>query len=203
MLAGILAGGVGKVIEYPLDTFKVLCQINPETSFSTIQLAKDVIKNEGITRIYRGLSAPLFGSCLEYFTTFWMFGAAERYLKSSTNKRELTLFEIGCCGAFSGIGIGAVLTPTEFVKCQMQAQHTAKHYKNTMDCVLYHCRNNPFNFLTGLYATCLREIPGTFVYFIAYKGTTRSLMHLTDTPHDHDPANWMILTGGGLAGLSF
>lgn len=73
MLSGIIAGGTSKIIEYPLDTLKVLCQINTEKSFSTYQLTQNVLKNEGISRIYRGLSAPLFGSCLEYFTTFWMF----------------------------------------------------------------------------------------------------------------------------------
>ena len=73
MISGIFAGGASKILEYPLDTIKVLCQINTEKNFSTFQLTKNTIQNEGITRIYRGLSAPLFGSCLEYFTTFWMF----------------------------------------------------------------------------------------------------------------------------------
>eukprot|EP01083_Nonionella_stella_P129832 393963_1 len=203
MISGIFAGGSSKIIEYPLDTFKVLCQIHPEKSFSTLQLTRDVIQNEGITRIYRGLSAPLFGSCLEYFTTFWMFGAAERYFKSHSNKKELSMFEIGCCGAFSGIGISGVLTPIEFVKCQMQAEHTAKYYKSTMDCVRYHFRTNPLNFLTGLYATGLREIPGTFVYFIAYRGTTRFLKYNTNTPQSEESPTWMILSGGAMAGLSF
>eukprot|EP01083_Nonionella_stella_P012783 36146_1 len=72
-----------------------------------------------------------------------------------------------------------------------------------MDCVRYHCRTNPFNFLTGLYATCLREIPGTFVYFIAYKGTIRGLKYATNTPQINEPCNWMILSGGAMAGLSF
>ena len=73
MISGIFAGGTSKIIEYTLDTIKVLCQINTDKNFSTFQLTKNTLQNEGITRIYRGLSAPLFGSCLEYFTTFWMF----------------------------------------------------------------------------------------------------------------------------------
>ncbi len=107
-------------------------------------------------------------------------------------------------GLFIGIIlVYIVLTPVEFVKCQMQAEHTAKHYKSTLDCVRYHCRTNPFNFLTGLYATCLREIPGTFVYFIAYKGTNRFSKYSTNTPQTADPKHWMILSGGAMAGLSF
>merc|ERR1719300_2362168 len=139
MISGIFAGGAAKIIEYPFDTLKVLLQINTDRSFSTVQFTRNVIQKEGVSRIYRGLSAPLYGSCLEYFTTFWMFGFAERYMKWTLHKQQLNMFEIGCCGAFSGIGIGLVLTPVEFVKCQMQAPHTAKHYRNTMDCLRYHC----------------------------------------------------------------
>ena len=113
------------------------------------------------------------------------------------------MFEIGLCGAFSGIGIGIVLTPVEFVKCQMQAQHTARHYKSTFDCVRYHLRRNPLNFTTGLHATCIREIPGTFVYFIAYRGSTRFFKYTQNMTNDQDPKTWMILSGGGIAGLSF
>ena len=113
------------------------------------------------------------------------------------------MIEIGLCGAFSGIGIGIVLTPVEFVKCQMQAQHTARHYKSTYDCVKHHLRTNPLNFTTGLHATCLREIPGTFVYFIAYRGSTRLMKYITGMSQNEDPTNWMILSGGAIAGLSF
>ena len=72
MLSGMVAGGAAKVLEYPFDTLKVLLQINTEASFSTIQFTRNIIQQEGVARIYRGLSAPLFGSCLEFLTTFWM-----------------------------------------------------------------------------------------------------------------------------------
>merc|ERR1719356_802716 len=95
-------------------------------------------------------------------------------MKWTLHKQQLNMFEIGCCGAFSGIGIGLVLTPVEFVKCQMQAHHTAKHYRNTMDCVRYHCTRNPLTLLTGLRATWMREVPGTFIYFLSSRDNTFS-----------------------------
>ena len=74
MLSGIIAGGMAKIVEYPLDTIKILGQLNnPQQTFSPFESTKNLLRNEGIMRIYRGLSAPLFGSCLEFFTTFWMF----------------------------------------------------------------------------------------------------------------------------------
>ena len=93
MISGIFAGGAAKIIEYPFDTLKVLLQINPDRSFSTVQFTRNVIQKEGISRIYRGLSAPLYGSCLEYFTTFWML-SSNLYLFVSHRSPHSKLFEL-------------------------------------------------------------------------------------------------------------
>ena len=145
----------------------------------------------------------LYINCEYYIQNNQRFGAAERYMQHMTHKKDLSMFEIGICGAFSGIGIGTVLTPIEFVKCQMQAPHTTHQYKSTLDCVRYHLRRNPLVFSTGLYATLTREVPGTFVYFIAYKGTIRLSQYITNQAHTEDPSFWQIFCGGSAAGLAF
>lgn len=49
----------------------------------------------------------------------------------------------------------------------------------------------------------MREVPGTFIYFLSYRGTIRSLKKSTGRRLEEDPTTWMILTGGATAGLSF
>ena len=100
-------------------------------------------------------------------------------------------------------GIGLVLTPVEFIKCQMQCETTAKHYASTMHCLRQHIGRHPASLFTGLSATWMREIPGTFVYFVAYHGTTRSMNYLGGRAVTEAPSNWTILSGGAVAGLSF
>merc|ERR1719242_986349 len=95
--AGCFAGAIGKIIEYPFDTLKVLCQINEShiESQSTLQITRNVIEKEGLWRMYRGLSAPLFGSCFENLIVFWLFGSTERYFKKHhTNDEPLALWQI-------------------------------------------------------------------------------------------------------------
>merc|ERR1712154_182521 len=72
-----------------------------------------------------------------------------------------------------------------------------------MDCLRQHLGRNPASLFTGLSATWMREIPGTFTYFVAYHGTIRSLNLFGGRAVTEKPNNWMILSGGAVAGLSF
>ena len=130
--AGCFAGAVGKIIEYPFDTLKVLCQINESniSNQSTLAITRNVLKNEGLLRMYRGLSAPMFGSCFENLIVFWLYGSSERFLKKHvTHNQPLSVWQIAICATTVGMGTSLWLTPVEYVKCQMQAPHTAVRYR--------------------------------------------------------------------------
>jgi hypothetical protein len=86
-----------------------------------------------------------------------------------------------------------------------------RHYRSTLHCFLMNVRNHPPNLLSGLQATMFREIPGNAIYFWAYRGTTRLL---TKWRNSHsasqqqqstsmEPSTWMVVVGGGMAGLTF
>jgi len=147
----------------------------------------------------------MVGSSVEYLLAFLLFGSAERFLKYHLQKPQLSLFEIGMAGAFSGIGIGLWLTPVEFVKCQLQSSALTSDYRNTFHCVSYHLRHNPLNLMTGLKATLYREIPGTFIYFYAYRFTTRNLTNIfySNGSYDKCPPLWIIFAGGAMSGVTF
>eukprot|EP01084_Bolivina_argentea_P004911 9302_1 len=210
--AGCFAGAIGKTIEYPFDTLKVLCQINKTNiaNQSTLAITKHVLKTEGIFRIYRGLSAPLFGSCFENLIVFWLFGSSERYFKKSfTNNNPLSFWQISICSAIAGTGTALWLTPVEFIKCQMQAPNTAIMYGNsTFKCFIYNITHNPLNLFNknALIGTGMREIPGSVIWFGSYKLSTRFLTRYfvnNEIDNDCDIPSWIFLTGGAMAGLSY
>ena len=209
--AGCFSGAVAKIIEYPFDTLKVLCQINSINiqNQSTFEITRNVLRNEGIFRIYRGLSAPLFGSCFENLIVFWLFGSSERFFKKSfTSNQPLSPWQISVCAAIAGTGTATWLTPVEYIKCQMQAPDTAMMYQNsTFKCFLYNTRYNP----SGLFnkqawiATGAREIPGSVIWFGSYKLTTRGLTkyHGINEEDGDTVPSWIFVCGGGMAGLSY
>ena len=215
--AGCFAGAIGKIIEYPFDTLKVLCQINNTNikNQSTFAITKNVLQNEGILRIYRGLSAPLFGSCFENLIVFWLFGSSERFFKKSfTSNKPLSIYQIAICAGIAGTGTALWLTPVEFIKCQMQAPNTSIMYENsTLKCFIYNLTHNPLGLFNknALIATGCREIPGSVIWFSGYKLTTRALTRFygindgqdDDGENNGDVPSWIFLCGGAMAGLSY
>ena len=71
-----------------------------------------------------------------------------------------------------------------------------------MECLRYNLFHKPSNLFTGLTACWIREVPGSFFYFVSYRGTTRILQKITNT-ESQDPSLWIVLTGGGVAGITF
>ena len=211
--AGCLAGAIGKFIEYPFDTLKVLCQINTNNinQQSTYAITKHVLQNEGLFRIYRGLSAPMIGSCLENLIVFWLFGSTERFFKSKyTDNAPLSLWQISICAAIAGTGNVLQICPVEFIKCQMQAPNTALMYQHsTLKCFIYNISHNPLHLFNknAMIATGCREIPGSIIWFDSYKITTRTLtkyfVNDMDDENDAQVPMWIYLSGGAMAGLSY
>jgi hypothetical protein len=94
MGAGILAGFASKVAEYPFDTLKVLYQSGNVESQpkSAVSHFAQIVREEGVARIFRGLPAPLAGACLENLIVFWLYGFAERQLKARRALLEEQVF---------------------------------------------------------------------------------------------------------------
>lgn len=54
MIAGLIGGAFGKIVDYPMDTCKVITQINDiHANQSTSQIIMNTFKNEGFLRFYR------------------------------------------------------------------------------------------------------------------------------------------------------
>ena len=201
VLSGILPGSLAKIIEYPFDTIKVLSQIENSSNVSTSHIIRQIYYKEGINRLFRGLSAPLLGSIGENIIFFWCYGASERYLKKMWDTDRLSTLQLAVAGGLTGIGVSMWMTPVEFIKCQMQAPNTAKQYDySTFKCFRHQMCTNPLNIFSGLSATLNREIPGTIIYLLGYRVTSRKLQEIF---HKDEPTAWMIFASGAASGLTY
>jgi len=78
----------------------------------------------------------------------------------------------------AGFAVGTWLTPVEYVKCRLQAQHTAGMYNSA-----FHCLQSTVKetggirklLFTGYGTTLAREMPGNAVYFLAYETVSKML----------------------------
>ncbi|KAL3922768.1 MAG: hypothetical protein SGILL_002025 [Bacillariaceae sp.] len=100
-LAGTFGGFAGKLLDYPLDTVKVLLQTQNATksaATSTVgsmatgeavptvvyrgawHCLRHTVETTGVSGLYKGLSSPLIGSMAENAVLFWMYAHSKHWI---------------------------------------------------------------------------------------------------------------------------
>lgn len=180
---GSIAGVIGKSIEYPFDTVKVRLQSQPDTLPLLYQGPLDCFRRslqaEGITGLYRGISAPLVGAAIETSSLFFSYRIAQGALRAtilpSTNGETLPLSALVACGGASGAFTSLLLTPIELVKCQMQVPLPPSGVQcsgplSIIASILRH--HGIVGFWHGQLGTLIRETGGSAAWFGSYEGVS-------------------------------
>jgi solute carrier family 25 carnitine/acylcarnitine transporter 20/29 len=127
-IAGFAYGATSVLVGQPLDTLKTRMQtLNLNRQMTSIELAKDIFRTEGVAGLYRG-GLPLFiGGGLIRSSQFGVYNNCLAYLQEKygpTRKEDrlLTIFDpqIIFSGFLGGIGRGLVESPFEFFKTRRQ-----------------------------------------------------------------------------------
>ena len=71
-IAGNTGGLIGITVVYPLDTAKMRLQTYPQYK-SAYDVISSMVKSNGITSIYRGLTSPALGFGLTFAVSFRYF----------------------------------------------------------------------------------------------------------------------------------
>ncbi|KAF6236602.1 hypothetical protein HO173_005383 [Letharia columbiana] len=180
---GSIAGVIGKTIEYPFDTVKVRLQSQPDTLPLRYQGPLDCfrqsLRKEGITGLYRGISAPLLGAAIETSSLFFSYRIAQTALQatiiSPENGNPLPLSALIASGGASGAFTSLLLTPIELVKCQMQVPLSPSSVQgpgplSIIASVFRHY--GILGFWHGQLGTLIRETGGSAAWFGSYEGVS-------------------------------
>ncbi|TKA79038.1 hypothetical protein B0A49_04502 [Cryomyces minteri] len=180
---GSAAGIVGKFIEYPFDTVKVRLQSQAEhlpLQYSgPLDCFKQSLRKDGISSLYRGISAPLFGAAVETSSLFFSYRVAQEILTSTilTPSTPLPMTALVACGAVSGAFTSMLLTPIELIKCKMQvpvaSPSSVTRYPGPLSLIVSVYRHHGFfGFWHGQLGTLIRETGGSAAWFGSYEGVS-------------------------------
>lgn len=86
-----------------------------------LDATKTTFVKEGFVGFYRGLGPPLATVAAFNAVLFSSRGFAERLLRHEDGS-PLTLWDKTLAGGFAGVAVSFVATPTELLKCRLQAQ---------------------------------------------------------------------------------
>ncbi|KAL1925669.1 uncharacterized protein VTP21DRAFT_552 [Calcarisporiella thermophila] len=209
LIAGGVAGAVEATITYPTEYVKTQLQLQeankgaPAKYKGPIDCLRTTVRTQGISAVYRGLSALVIGTAAKAGVRFLTFDAIANPLRDE--KGRLT----GTRSLIAGIGAGItesvlVVTPTETIKTKLIHDQNQPHpkYKGLVHGVTTIVREEgPGGVYRGLFPVMLRQSANSAVRFTVYsllKQRVQIWLHLE--PGKTPPA-WATFGIGATAGV--
>ncbi|KAF3929194.1 Mitoferrin [Arthrobotrys entomopaga] len=171
--AGAVAGVSEILVMYPLDVVKTRIQLQVGTGAAggdaytgTLDCFRKIIKNEGFSRLYRGISAPILMEAPKRATKFAAndyWGAVYRnaFGMEKPNQAVATL-----TGATAGVSESFVVVPFELIKIRLQDRASAGKYNGMIDCFVKLVRaEGVLALYNGLESTMWRHLVWNAGYF--------------------------------------
>ncbi len=202
IVAGTVAGMASKCIAMPFDTVKVRMQTATSPPFaSAADCFRHLIRNDGVSALYRGIAAPLCASMLANSITFLAYGEAQRFLRAqSAYEAPLSIANTALAGGFAGVAVSFCTTPVEMVKRRLQMANS--NFSGVLDCVRQTYRTDGMRgFYRGHSSSVLREAPGNACYFAVYEFACRALSHDDQPRAELSPARLML--AGSISGMAY
>ena len=180
------------LVGHPFDLVKV--RIQTSTAFaSSADAFKTLLTREGLSGVYRGVTAPLLGVAPIFAVNIWGYDQG-RKLARRLVQEEWKVAALG--GAFSALPTSILQVPGDRIKVRLQVSNAKRHASPIKEFKAILAEGAGWAGLyRGYWITLAREVPGSAIYFSNYTWTRQELMKRAQIPEAA-----AILMAGGLAG---
>ncbi|KAJ1722572.1 hypothetical protein LPJ53_003032 [Coemansia erecta] len=161
--AGAIAGVSEILCMYPLDVAKtrLMLQVGKgggDQYKSIMDVFSRIIKEEGPTRLYRGILPPIMVEAPKRAIKFAANDSYSAMYMKMFNSEKLTQPLAILTGVSAGVTEALIVATPELVKIRLQAKENAGRYTGTMDCVRkIYAQEGLKAFANGLEATIWRH----------------------------------------------
>uniref|UniRef100_D3TMG5 Mitochondrial oxoglutarate/malate carrier protein n=1 Tax=Glossina morsitans morsitans TaxID=37546 RepID=D3TMG5_GLOMM len=175
---GGLASAGAACCTHPLDLIKVTLQTQ-QSKLSAVQITIKILREQGITALYNGLSASILRQLTYSMTRFGIYESGKSIVPTDTFTGKVIL------AALSGTAGGIVGTPADMVNVRMQNDvklppEQRRNYKNAVDGLIKVYRNEGFvRLFSGATTATSRGVLMT-VGQIAFYDQIKSMLLKTD-----------------------
>ncbi|CAI5756935.1 unnamed protein product [Candida verbasci] len=196
--AGFVGGAVQVLIGQPADLVKIRLQTT--SANSSIDVIRQVIKNEGILAFYKGTLPPLIGVGACVSLQFYGFHESKRQILKFTNQEQLNLWpQTYISGAFAGLVNSPITSPVEQLRILSQSSKKTISIKETFKTILQN--QGLFNGIyRGFNITVLREIQAYGIWFLTYETLINQIIDLQHYKSRDEISTPELLISGALAG---
>lgn len=143
--AGTFFAGLGAgmteavVVVCPMETVKVKLihdQMQPNPKYKgLIDGVSQIIKKEGISGIYKGLTATILKQGSNQAMRFLVYGEIKKVMQGGDDNKKLAVWQTMTAGGIAGAVSVAGNNPLDVIKSRMQGLEASK-YKNSLDCAI-------------------------------------------------------------------
>ncbi|KAJ3512703.1 hypothetical protein NLJ89_g3372 [Agrocybe chaxingu] len=202
-IANFAAGAIAGISEiltfYPLDVVKTRMQLERgQAQFGLVGTFRNIVKEEGVGRLYRGLVPPLLLEAPKRAVKFAANDFWGRTYMDLSGEKKMTQNLSVLTGCSAGATESFVVVPFELVKIKLQDKTST--YKGPMDVVKQVIRKDG---LLGLYA----GMESTFWRHVYWNGgyfgcihQVKALLPKPETPQGELLNNFISGSIGGFAG---
>ncbi|QKX56109.1 uncharacterized protein TRUGW13939_03209 [Talaromyces rugulosus] len=170
--AGAVAGVSEILVMYPLDVVKTRIQLQSgagtgeEAYKSMFDCFAKIIRNEGASRLYRGITAPILMEAPKRATKFAANDTWGTFYRDLFGIEKTTQPLAVLTGATAGATEAFVVVPFELVKIRLQDKAQAHKYNGMLDVVSKIVKQEgPLAMYNGLESTLWRHILWNAGYF--------------------------------------
>lgn len=204
MLAGAAAGITEHTAMYPVDTIKTRMQAlshpGQRLHGSVSNALRAVMRREGISGLYRGVGAVVWGAGPAHALHFAVYEHAKQLLGG--NRAGYQWLPTAAAGAIATTVNDALMTPVDVVKQRLQVAHSP--YKGLVDCATRVVRQEGVGALYKSYrTTLLMNIPFTAMHFSVYEGAKKWLLHVDSGDEAAEDRLSVQLVAGGCGSAGF
>ncbi|ELT92099.1 hypothetical protein CAPTEDRAFT_168388 [Capitella teleta] len=177
-LAGAVGGAGSASLSHPLDSVKVKMQTFPTMYRGGLHCMQEVVRQDGIRGLYRGLTPGVTLSMTEASIRYMIYGVCQDLVRKVLHKgcsETMSVSHNAAAGGLTGFFATFAACPIEVVKCRMQGSLEMKgqsHMKSKgpIGVLGYTLKNEG---ITGLYrgftSNVARNVPGELVFFATYE----------------------------------
>lgn len=200
MVAGAAAGMGEHLGMYPVDTIKTRMQAlaHPGQQLHTTvwRAVVAVLRREGVTGLYRGVSAMALGAGPSHALYFATYEKAKDLLGGNAAGHHP--LATAAAGATATLVNDGAMNPWDVIKQRMQVSHSP--YRSVWHCALATWRaEGLLAFYRSYWTTVVMNVPYTLVHFPTYE-STKKLLAASSTGTQQDEGLLVELLAGGAAG---
>lgn len=194
--SGAIAGVSEILVMYPLDVVKTRQQLATTSDYNgTIRCLKKIVAEEGVSRLYKGIGAPILMEAPKRAIKFAANDEWGRFYKKTFDMPEMNQPLAILTGATAGATETLVVVPFELVKIRLQDK-TSKF--NRMDEIVKHIikTDGVLGLYKGLESTMWRHVSWNAGYF----GLIHQLRSLLPRPKNSTEKTLIDLSCGTIGG---